>query len=219
MQRQRTPRRGDPRFQSHILGQAELNNAPLVGVPAGLDLFLTEPAVVQLLDDLQQRPQDAGERWGALLLDLPPTRPGAEDDVFLAAHGDDGRLRFFPQQRDHLALLGFGERSPLAVHDEVAIVAHPLEFVAAEPRGQRRRRLLEAEQAGVTDDLARQQLVVVGEGVLRPVVERQADGRLPARAAHAGRLARLRGRAGGPVDERGNGVHALPPGHQCRSAV
>jgi len=86
-----------------------------------------------------------------LLFHLPPSWLRSKNDVFLPAHRDDRNLwRFIEQDVCHLRLVTFGQRHPLASHDEMRVVPHPLRFLLAHPRRQQFRALLECELTWLT---------------------------------------------------------------------
>lgn len=146
--------------------QPELINA-VRRVAPGLYFALRERRV-HFLHRRERALQSAGERPQRGLLELPPARPRAEDDVLLAAVRDHRHLWPGRQQIAHHALVRFAHRVPGAAHDEVRVVARLLRLVLVEARRDLLVAVAEAPLAGVADDRAEGELVVVGEGVADP---------------------------------------------------
>lgn len=130
-------------FQRPPLRQAKAGDA-MQGIITRLDLSLVE-AEVQPLHQAEQYLQAFWEGLHRLFLDLPPAKSGAEDEVLLAADGNDRYLRRSHQRFPHARLIPLAERNPLTIHDEVAVVAHALRLFFACVLSEQLRSLVEAE--------------------------------------------------------------------------
>ena len=106
-----------------------------------------------------------------MFFNLPPSHAGPEDQMLLPAHGDYGHLRAVKQQLAHPPLVSLAKRNPLAAGDKVGVVAHALRLVLARAPGQGLAVVVKAEEAGPADDLAGEEFVMIGEGVLDPALE------------------------------------------------
>ena len=93
--------------------------------------------------------------------------------MLLAAAGNDGQLGEGRGQEEgfHTTLVALGEGQPLAIYNEMAVVAHALGFHFANDGSQFRAGFVEPEEAIQANDIARLQLIVIGEGGLDPFVE------------------------------------------------
>src|SRR5690606_1994599 len=100
---------------------------------------------------------------------LPVARARPEDQMLLPRDRDDRDPWSTEQRLGHLGLLRLRERQPSAVsRHHVRVVPHPLRLVLAGPLLQRDRMVIDAEEAGATDDRARPDQIEVDEGVLDP---------------------------------------------------
>lgn len=138
---------------------------------------------------------------GSGFFDLPPADTCAEGNMLLAADGNHGDAGVGAQGKQHFGFHALVHGQPLAGHNEVAVVAHPLWLVLAHTRLQERGIVVNAELAGGANDGAWTEQIPVGEGGLHPVSEWDAFAVCAAEAARTCAGAWVVGAAGGGVDD------------------
>ena len=94
--------------------------------------------------------------------------------MFLPIQGDDGQFRPLHQQVSHSGFIPLAERNPPTIHDEMAVIAHPLGLLLADQGSQQLAALIVTEDASAADDVG------IGTGYLVMVGKRRLD-EFPAR--------------------------------------
>lgn len=118
--------------------------------------------------------------------------------MFLTAVGDYCQLGKLVAEEQilHDGLVALREWIPHAGDHEMRIIPHPLGLVLAEALHQQIGRFSKEELAAMADDLARLQLVAIGEGRAYPLREREPNastGAYPAASCCLAILCRLIG--------------------------
>lgn len=141
-------------------------------VLARLNRGFRRAEAVEIGDRHEQRRQRARLRISCLFFDLPPTETRACREMLLSGerdHGDDRRIGRVEQCGRQRALLVLHVGTPVAGRrDDVRVVPHPLRLLTACELRQGFVAIIDAELAGVADDRARVEPIVIGECVFHP---------------------------------------------------
>lgn len=152
----------------------------------GFTFGLGKSSSKQALDGSREATKVEWVRRQRLLFKLPPSRPGAENDVLLPAIRYYGNLGSLAGQRaKHPSLVRLRHRQPGTIDYEMAVVARTLRDRFPELPAEQFVLIGEAELARLADDCPRQELVVVGECWPHPSREVAADCLGAARSAYA----------------------------------